>query len=183
MKTMKFSCPQLSQKDKRGLTLLELLIASSLAIVIIAISIIIFISSIGSYQRGSMQAAVEQNAQIQSERISRELRQAKKITQITESGIYPFYTKIKFTTLQDKEISYIYDANKKYLIRKEPGVADKIIASIFQTHDDISFVGYKENNDTTTNPQSVKAVRMNLQVSDDKGENTFSIGTVVFLRN
>lgn len=188
---MKFSCPQSPPKDKigyvpltsRGLTLAEILIASSLAAVILAISIIIFISNIGSYQRGSRQAAVEQNAQLQTERLSRELRQAKKVTQITESGTYPFFTKIKFTTLEDKEISYVYDANRKYLIRKEPGVTDKIIARIFQTHDDISFVGYKENNDTTTNPQSVKAVRLNLSVTDDNGKNTFSIRTMVFLRN
>lgn len=85
---MKFSYSQSSQKDKigysafdtRGLILTEILIASSLAVAIVAISIIIFLNNIRPYQRGSRQAGVEQNAQIQSERLSRELREAKKIT-------------------------------------------------------------------------------------------------------
>lgn len=77
----------------------------------------------------------------------------------------------------------IYDADKKYLIRKELSVADRIIARIFQTHDDISFIGYKENNETTTNPQLVKALRLNLEVTDEKGENTFSISTMISMRN
>ncbi len=188
---MKFSCPRLSPKDESenthfnscGLTLAEVIIASSMSVVIIAVSLIILMSNIGSYQRGSRRVGVEQNAQLQAERLSRELRQAKKITQITESGAHPFYTKIKFTTLEDKEISYVYDANRKYLIRQESGVKDKIIARIFQTHDDISFIGYKENNDTTTNPQLVRAVRMALKVTDDKNENTSSLRTMIFLRN
>jgi len=191
VKLMRFNYSQLSPKDESenthfnncGLTLVEVIIASSMSVVIIAVSFIVFISSIGLYQRGYRKAAVEQNAQLQAERLSRELRQAKKIIQITESGIYPFYTKIKFTTLEDKEISYVYDANLKYLICQEFGVKDKIIARIFQTHDDISFIGYKENNDTTTDPQLVRAVRMTLKVTDDKNENTSSLRTMIFLRN
>jgi Tfp pilus assembly protein PilV len=182
---------QPSQKDKTsycffgnlGFTLTEVIISVSISVVVVAVSLIVLFSSLNSYNRGSDQARVQQNAQLQAEHVSRELRQAKKIIQITESGVNPFYTKIKFTNLLDTEVLYIYDANRKYLIRREAGVTDKIIARIFRTHDDISFTGYKQNNEATTNPSEVRAVKTDLKVTDEQNQNTFYLRTTIFLRN
>jgi prepilin-type N-terminal cleavage/methylation domain-containing protein len=188
---MRYNCQLSSRTDKdrpslageQGFTLVELVIASSISGVIIGVALLVLLSSMGAYGRGSRLAGVEQNAMLQSERLSRELRQAKKITQITESGTSALYTKIKFMTLQDTEITYLYDAASRQLVRRKPGTADRIVARIFQTHDDIAFIGFDENNNMTADPAHVKAVRLNLEVTDDKEENTSITRTMVFLRN
>ena len=183
---MRSSCPPFLQKDNRaagGFTLAELLIASSVSVAMIGIALLILISSLGSYVQGSKRAGVEQNSMLQSERLAREIRQAKKITRITETGTYPLYLKIKFLALNDKEVSYLYDAESKNLARKETGVPDRVIARIFQTHDDVAFAGFDRDGNTTTVPADVKSIRISLKVTDDKNENTSAVRTMISLRN
>ena len=185
---MKRSYLRFLQKDRclvsvSGMTLVELIIASSISGIIIGIAMLVLINSIVLYQRGSVRARIENNARLQAEKITRELREAKKIIQITESAAYPLYTKICFTNLEDVEIFYLYDASQKYLVRRQAGTTDRVMARIFQTHDDVVFTGYSQDNETTTDPQQVNSVKINLETTDQKGENTFSMHTLATLRN
>jgi len=183
---MKSRYPRSLQKDRRGaggFSLVELMIASSISAVIIGIALLVLLSSMGSYAQGTRRAGVQQNAMLQTERLAREIRQAKKITQISETGTYPLYLKIGFLTLMDKEVSYLYNAENKYLMRRETGVPDRVIAHIFQTHDDVVFKGFDRDGNTTAAPLDVKSVGINLRVTDNKGENTSAMRTVISLRN
>jgi len=68
-----------NQNFQAGLTLTEMLIAISIGILMVAAALSVYLISQKSYKKGVEKIELNQNARIALERISRELRQTKKV--------------------------------------------------------------------------------------------------------
>lgn len=74
-----FKCQQLKPRDKRGFTLLEILVAISLSSMLLGALYGVYITSYRTYKRSVAKAELNQNARIAMERITRDLRQTERI--------------------------------------------------------------------------------------------------------
>jgi type II secretory pathway pseudopilin PulG len=85
------------RREERGLTLIELLIAATLALVVIGGAVTIFIGAVRSEPRAAAKVAAIQQARVTVDRITRELRQGLE-TPTTSSNQLAIVTYVKAAT-------------------------------------------------------------------------------------
>jgi type II secretory pathway pseudopilin PulG len=85
-------------REERGLTLIELLIATTLGLVVIGAALMMFTSAVGSQPRDTSKVAAIQQARTAVDRITRELRQGLEIVPTPSAGQLALVTYVKAAT-------------------------------------------------------------------------------------
>jgi len=164
---------RIHQKNKRGFTMVELLIVVSIMSLIVAAVVIPLKSSIGVWESGDRYAEVMQNALIGMDKITRELKHAKKIIKVSPSTIAPndftpyIQGYIKFTDRLDQIKKFALD-EEGYIVygTANPGPNDDSsdnLRTLSGPVNGLRFTCFQNDGSVpTTSPNKVAVIRVDI---------------------
>ena len=175
-------------RDQRGFTLAELMVVMALTGLVLAGVFAIQQEGTNSYLMGAGRVETQQNARTALELMSRELRSAKSVTALGSATDITFVTVVGVA-----DVTVRYQLSGTTLNRTEEGVGGVLIGgvqSLSFTYYTTGFNPVTNTGPTTTDPGSLKAVRIQLTTRPERpagagspGDQRATVESTVMLRN
>ena len=159
------------QVDEGGLTLVELLVTLMVVSLIIISVPASFRSGTQVWEKTGRHSEALQNVLVGVEEMTREIRQAKYVTGVSGEDDDAVY--IQFSNRDSVATMYQYESG--YLRYGSSDLAGPV--------DSLKFICYDEDDEPTTTPDRIRAVQLQLVVSDEGGIDPIPLSSRVYIRD